>query len=317
MKILPSLFFLFFAGVYIASGQTSSGGDNEGYTVVRNDPENNPKFSIIAYPFLGQTRGYGSAAACYGIDLEYNIIPNFSITGSFFRSYGKGTLADTKDAIDLKPYQDINAGAIIYLTNKKINSLHHVSAWYKKGFRIKPYYVKNVPLENVVKFGFEGGWNSSNSIITGKLGNLKGYEVSDPAKMPYNLNAAGNVSNLSTTSFFVGINSTTLTDYLVKFDNIEMEDEDLSGEYQFYMDLLFPLSASFSNVKVTDAHEAPVGIYDLNSNTPKNRVGFRTGLKLTVAKNPGITWGIELGSQPCVPKNAFYMMFKIGLGIHV
>src|SRR5205823_12746274 len=122
------------------------------------------------------------------------------------------------------------------LTNKKVRNLHNISPWYKKGF-LKEYhnYITDVPMEDIVKFGIEGGWYSSNSVAVGKLTTLSGYEINDPSKQQYSLNSATNITNLLSSSFFVGINSTTLEDYLVKVDNPELQDEDLRGDYQFYM----------------------------------------------------------------------------------
>src|SRR2546430_15817483 len=74
------------------------------YAVMRNDRESLPKLGIVGYPFMIQSGGYGSMAICYGAELNYNIIPNFTIFGKGFLGYGTGTVSDTKDAIDLQPF---------------------------------------------------------------------------------------------------------------------------------------------------------------------------------------------------------------------
>lgn len=288
--------------------------DGGGYTLKRNAPEDLPNFSIVAYPLKLQWGAYGSSAYSYGGELAYNIIPYFSVFGNGFWGTGRGTLAHG-DGSNLKQYHEYNAGGTLYLSNKTKTVTERVSAWYKKGFKLKAWYV-DVPMKEITKFGFEGGWYSSTSTVNGKNSNIAGYEVNDPTKTRYALNMKGNLASLSSTCYFVGIHTTTLKDYLVSFSREDLEDEDLRGTFDFYFDLLFPVSASYTNVKVTDVSEAPVGTYDLNTYTGKRRTGFRTGFMLAVAKAPGFCYGFEVGDQPAVTKKSFYVGFKLGVGWH-
>jgi hypothetical protein len=309
-------FWIFLFDLVLVQSQDNK-VSNPGYNIERNDPENIPKFGITAYPFMIQTTVYGSTAVCYGGDITWDIVPNFTIFGHGFKAYESSTVYDTKDALDLKPYQAINAGAVIFVSSKKVKDQNNIDAWYKKGFRMRINYLRDVTLDEVDKFGFEGGWYNSNSVAVGKLTRLSGYRIDDPDRQVYALNRSGNISNVSSTCIFGGMIYTVNEDFKISLSDPVMETAKLSGISNFYFDLLFPIKSDYSDVKVTDPSEAPPGTYYLNDNTARFRTGWRAGINAIVDEKPGISFSMEIGDQPCVPKNAFYFLFKIGLGFHV
>lgn len=290
------------------------GGDG-GYELKRNAPEDLPKFAFIAYPIKLHGAAYGPLAYGLGAEASYKIFPRFTVFGSGFLGMGKGTLSGSDDGTELRRFEEVNAGGVFYFKNKRNNSVDKVSAWYKKGFKLKPYYV-NVPVVNIRKLGIEAGWYQCTSIVNGQTANLAGYEINDPSRTRYSLHVRGNAASLTSACYFVGLNSVWLNDYLVQFSDDRLEDQDFRAEDLFYFDLLFPVSASYTNVKVTDASVAPPGTYDLNTYTGKRRTGFRAGFMLSVLKAPGICWGLEVGAQPAVTKDALYVGLKFGLGWH-
>jgi hypothetical protein len=140
--------------------------------------------------------------------------------------------------------------------------------------------------------------------------------VGDSSMKVYQLKSSSHITNLRSSNIYVGINWATYTDYLVRYDRHDLEDEDVSGIVNFYFDMIFPYEASFTQLKVTDAGNAPSGIYELNGNTSNRRNGFRFGLNSTVTGQPGFSYGFEFGRQPAVPSHGFYFLFKLGLGLH-
>jgi hypothetical protein len=295
--------------------EVQKSGDNGGYELKRNAPEDLPKFAFIAYPLMLHAAAYGPLAYALGAEANYKVLPWFTAFGSGFAGIGKGSFSASKDGSALKRFDEINIGGAIYFKNRTKSTDERVSAWYKKGFKLKPYYV-NVPIHHISRLGIEAGWYNTTSIVNGQTANLAGYELNDPSRKRYSLYMKGNSTSLTSTCYFIGLNSVRLNDYLVQFDDDRLEDQDLRAEDLFYIDLLFPVSASYTNLTVTDANVAPPGTYNLNTYTGKRRTGFRAGFMLSVMKAPGICWGLEVGAQPAVTKDALYVGFKFGLGWH-
>jgi hypothetical protein len=319
ISIRRSLTFVIAATLFIskASAQMEVDSSLYGYTLLRNDPYSVPKFGITAYPLLLQWGSYGSFAACYGGDIRWDALSFFTFTASGFQSYGKGTWVNTDQAINLKPYMDIHAGGIIYISNTEAKSKHDIDAWYKDRFRVMSSYLKNVEMTDLTKFGFEAGWYRSNSVVVGKRSVLSGYMVTDSSRKVYDLKSSSHITSLSSSNIYIGINWADYTDYHVRYDRQDLEDEEVSAIVNFYFDMIFPYQASFTQLKVTDPGDVPSGIYELNDNTSHKRNGFRFGINTIITGRPGFSYGLELGRQPAVPKHAFYLLFKLGFGWHI
>jgi hypothetical protein len=315
---VKSLFLLLFvfSSILPCNAQLKEGYSNPGYTVERNDPYSVPKFGLILYPFEIQRGNYGSFAISYGADIRWDVFSFFSLSANGFQSYGKGTLATLNPGNDPGSYQEIHAGGIIYFSNTEATRAQDINAWYKRRFKVIRNYLKDVDLKEISKFGIEGGWYSSRSIVVGNHTTLAGYMLNDLSKKVHNLNASSDIASLSSSNIYAGINWTTHADYRISFDRSDLETSDLPAIWNIYMDIIFPLNAAYSQMNVGENGNAPAGMYELNSNTSKSKNGFRFGWNLTVAKMPGISWPFELGRQPSIPRKAFYFLFKIGLGFH-
>lgn len=326
-------------GIIFLTNANAQKIDNEKvykYKIHENDPENSRNLVLNLDPFLGDIY-FPNLNFGYGAGASFRLRNLVELSAYGYRSY-----LDRLEVLD--NYYGYKTGGVPAGGDKPAAFSHFgATVFFAKNLQEKndnylatqrgntEYYIK-IPAKVLTLYGARVGLQSHSTFIQNTNGNIKfearhveGYGA--PERTFYG-DEYGTMMNSKVLNF--GLSRKRIEDLEYQVETFSKKR--FIGSTELFADVLLATSMDFENMKVyqqdtanrsyTGAPAIASGIYSVNENTLKNKLGARIGANYTQHLGLiGISMGAEAGFRPGpgAMTDGFYLVLKAGitLGIKV
>lgn len=328
-----AILFSFLAGLFSLSSLNAQKIDKDkvySYKIHENDPENSKNLVLNLDPFLGDIYtpnlnfGYGAGAS-----FRFRNLVELS-------AYGYKSYLDRLELLD--NYYGYNTGGVPAGGDKAAAFTHFgATVFFAKKIQEKndkylitqkgntDYYIK-IPAKMLTLYGARVGLQSFSTFIQNTNGNIKfearhieGYGAPE---MTFYGDEYGTMMNSKVLNF--GLSRKRIEDLEYQVESFSKKR--YMGSTELFADVLLATSVDFENMKVyqqdtsqrsyTGAPAIASGIYSVNENTLKNKLGARIGANYTQHLGLiGIRMGAEFGLRPGpgTMTDGLYLVLKAGI----
>lgn len=316
MKTIGKFKKILLAAIF-TSAITSTKAQTVSYKILENDPDKRNLF-IHVNPFNVQAY-FANITIGYNVQATWLAAKNFQFQVDFRKAYLDGDATGVFSPKGLKKASQIEVGGVFNLSNKLKNCSHRVVLSSSSSGRYNYTQSISVMAEARKIFGIRGGFvsffnNHHLSSFSGKNDVImKGKSADGQIRYVYDsLSYEAMNFTIRSTGIYAGIDFKTIKHLLVNTDSYG--EKGCKTVNNFYLDVLFTPLVVYKLKPNTG--QTTFNNVDINISDNKRRLlGWRFGWQYITNKSLGFNAKMEIGQQPGLYKQSFFMALGFGFTI--
>jgi hypothetical protein len=290
------------------------------FTVLPSNLWNEPDLNIQLNPYyfelygLNINMGY-DAWAQYNHDW-LNVWASFK--GSYLELVNKNTVDEKNSlggpAISPMSLQNFEIGLEDNLFSKTEESEELINIGNFGGYG----FSRNIKTKYRLDYGLRLGFQYFQTYVSGDQIHFAGYYINDPEKKIVNFGLGQVGTNMQENIINIGGSATFSHDY--QMDNPTLGTRGIHYRTYLYGDIMFAPEIVYTNIimkNYPNISREPYTDFNVNTGTPKSRIGARVGFKYYSLKPLGLSFGLELGARPGPSfADGIYGMLKFGVAVN-